>query len=96
MWKEGRPVKQGDLVRITLEGKSQHYRAKRSVKNLGDLRLCDLQHDPVTDANAMLSRVCGDDLSICKDCNGSGESGPDQTCWTCNGSGSDVTPPSTP
>lgn len=31
-----------------------------------------------------------DDQGICARCMGSGEGGPDQTCWTCGGTGADV------
>lgn len=54
---ELQPVKRGDLVRLSVDGKDRLYRARRSVRDIGNLRLCDLQPDPVSDANAMMQRV---------------------------------------
>jgi len=34
-----------------------------------------------------------DDRGICTDCNGSGESGPDQICGTCDGDGAEIPEP---
>ena len=51
------PVKRFDLIRLEVNGVAQLYRARRSVQDIGNLRLCDLQHDPVADANAFLDRV---------------------------------------
>lgn len=57
MWRELKPVEKGDLVGLTVDGVKRFYRARRSVQDIGNLRLCDLQPDPVSDANAMLARV---------------------------------------
>lgn len=55
---EMQPVKRGDLVRITLDDDYPRlYWARRSVRDIGNLRLCDLQPDPVSEANAMMQRV---------------------------------------
>lgn len=54
---ELQPVKRGNLVRLSVDGKDRLYRARRSVRDIGNLRLCDLQPDPVSDANAMMQRV---------------------------------------
>ena len=51
------PVKRFDLVRLEVNGVAQLYRARRSVQDIGNLRLCDLQHDPVADADAFLARA---------------------------------------
>ena len=51
------PVKRFDLIRLEVSGVAQLYRARRSVQDICNLRLCDLQHDPVADANAFLDRV---------------------------------------
>lgn len=59
-WKELQPVKRGDLVRVAVDGVSRLYRARRGVRDIGNLRLCDLQPDPVSDANAMMARVMGE------------------------------------
>lgn len=58
-WRELQPVKRGDLVRVSVDGVARLYRARRSVRDIGNLRLCDLQPDPVSDANAMMARVFG-------------------------------------
>ncbi len=50
-------VKRGDLVRVEVNGVAQLYRARRSARKLENLRLCDLQHDPVSDANAAILRA---------------------------------------
>ncbi len=58
MWAERQPVKRGDLVRITLDDDYPRlYRARRSVQDIGNLRLCDLQPDPVSEANSMMKRI---------------------------------------
>ena len=59
-WRELQPVKRGDLVRVAVDGVARLYRARRAVRDIGNLRLCDLQPDPVSDANAMMARVMGE------------------------------------
>lgn len=49
-------VKAGDCVALTVNGVTLHYRARKAAR-LGQLKLRDLQPDPETDANAMLSRA---------------------------------------
>lgn len=57
MIRELTPVRRGDLVRISIDGESRLYRARRSVRDIGNLKLRDLQPDPVSDANAFLATV---------------------------------------
>ena len=56
-WVELRPVRRGALVSLTIDGERRMYRARRTVRDIGNLRLCDLQPDPVSDANAMMRRI---------------------------------------
>jgi hypothetical protein len=44
------PVASGDLVRIEINGVGQLYRARKSARDIGDLRLRDLVADPEADA----------------------------------------------
>lgn len=55
--KERQTVKRGDLVRVTINGKSRFYRARRSVQDIGNLSFSDLVPDPVSDANAFMQSV---------------------------------------
>ena len=56
-WKELQPVKRGDLVRVAVDGVARRYRARRDVRDIGNLRLRDLRPDPLSDANAMMARA---------------------------------------
>lgn len=56
-WRELQPVSRGDLIRLKVDGELRHFRARRSVQDIGNLRLCDLQPDPQTDANAFMAKV---------------------------------------
>lgn len=48
------PVAHGDLVRIEINGAGQLYRARRSARDIGNLRLRDLVADPEADATEFL------------------------------------------
>ena len=50
-------VEAGDCLTLTVDGVTRYYRARKSAARIGHLKLCDLQPDPVSDANAMMARA---------------------------------------
>jgi len=55
-WRQIIPAERGDLVRIEINGKGQLYRSRRSVADIGNLRLRDLVADHEADATEFLLR----------------------------------------